>query len=95
MRKFMLALTALLTSVLLSAPAYAATPGDFAGGQHGGGRYPSITAALVSAIDDLSDVVGQVFSIIVSNPFFVLLVAAGLFTLGIRIFRKVKGAAKR
>ena len=92
MRKYMLALTALLTAALLSVPAYAS---DFAGdreGEVGGGRFSIST--VTSAMDDLADVVGQVFNVIVSNPFLVTLAAASLLTVGIRIFRKVKRAAK-
>ena len=91
MRKFMLALTALLTPVLLSAPAFAS---DFDGGQTGGGRLPSATRTLLSAVDDLADIVGQVFSLMAGNPLLVALLAAGLLGVGIRLFRKAKSAAR-
>lgn len=92
MRKYMLVLIALLTPLLLSIPAYAS---DFSGdreGEVGGGRYS--IERVTAAMDDLVDVVGQVFLVILSNPFLVVLVAAGLFALGVRIFKKVKSAAK-
>ena len=39
-------------------------------------------------------VMEQVWAVLVSNPFFLVLLAGSLLALGIRIFRKVKGAAK-
>ena len=96
MRKYVLALAALLTSVLLSAPAYA-SDGGFGGdrgGSIGGGRYSSDTATMVSAIDDVVDVMEQVWAIMVSNPLLVVFLAASLLIVGVRIFRKVKRAAK-
>ena len=91
MRKYMLALLALLTPVLLSIPAYASEipPREEQGPFNSPLRY------FKSALNDLVDIVGQVFSVIVSNPFLTVLVAASLFALGVRIFKKVKGAAKR
>ena len=92
MRKYMFVLMALLTPVLLSIPAYAS---DFAGdreGEVGGGRYT--VTALTKALGDVVDVMEQVWAVIVSNPFLVVLVAASLFAVGVRIFRKVKRAAK-
>ena len=93
MRKIMLALAVFLTPLLLSAPALA-SDGGFAGGQMGGGRNPSDTATIVSAMDDLVDIMGQVFNVMVSNPLLLVFLAAGLFTLGVKIFKKVKRAAK-
>ncbi len=89
MKKLILALTALLTPALLAAPAFASDFGnpDEVGG---GGRY----SKLVDAVGDLTDVMEQVFAIMVSNPLLVVLLAGSLFALGVRIFRKVKGAAK-
>lgn len=90
----MIALAALLTPVLLSVSAYA-SEGNFAGGQQGGGRDSvTDTKVLLSAMDDLTGVVGQVFTVIVSNPFLVVLAASSLLALGVRIFKKVKRTAK-
>ena len=95
MRKYVFALSALLTSVLLSVPAYAS---EFAGdgegtiGTPGAGRY-SIERVL-GAMGDLVEVMERLFAIMVSNPLFVVLLAGSLLTLGVRIFRKVKSAAK-
>ena len=92
MRKYVFALMALLTPVLLSVPAFAS---DFAGdreGEVGGGRYTVST--LVKAMHDVANVMEQVWIVMVSNPFLVVLVAAGLFTVGVRIFRKTRRAAK-
>ena len=88
MKKFTLALAALLTPVLLAAPAFASDFGDESGG--GGGRY----SKLVDAVGDLTDVMEQVFAIMTSNPLLLVLLAGSLLSLGIWIFRKVKGAAK-
>lgn len=49
---------------------------------------------VISAIDTLVSLVGKVFDVMVGNPLLVLFLAAGLFSLGIRIFRKAKSAAK-
>ena len=94
MRKYMLALVAFLTPVLLSLPAYA-SDGGFAGdrdGPVGGGRYS--IERVTTAMDDLVDVMEQVWTIMVSNPLLLVFLAAGLFALGVRIFKKVKGAAR-
>lgn len=89
MRKFTLALAAFLTPVLLSAPAYASEfVGD--GEQQGGGRAP----VFVRAMDDLVDIMEQVWAVMISNPVLLVFLAGGLFALGVRIFKKVKGAAK-
>lgn len=90
MKKLILALTALLTPVLLAAPAFASDFGspDEVGG---GGRD---FARLQHAVGDLADVMQQVFAIMMSNPLFLVLLAASLFSVGVWIFRKVKGAAK-
>lgn len=89
MKKFTLALAALLTPALLAAPAFAS---DFGNPDEvsGGGRY----GKLVNAVGDLTDVMEQVFAIMTSNPLLLVLLAASLFSVGIWIFRKVKGAAK-
>lgn len=90
MKKLILALTALLTPALLAAPAFASDFGspDEVGG---GGRD---FARLQHAVGDLADVMQQVFAIMMSNPLFLVLLAASLFSVGVWIFRKVKGAAK-
>lgn len=90
MKKLILALTALLTPVLLAAPAFASDFGspDEVGG---GGRD---FARLQHAVGDLADVMQQVFAIMMSNPLFLVLLAASLFSVGVWIFRKVKGASK-
>lgn len=92
MKKFTLALAALLTPVLLAAPAFASDFGEETGG--GAGRLDAQLVPIKRAIGDLVDVMEQVFAIMTSNPLLLVFLAAGLFALGIRIFRKVKGAAK-
>lgn len=89
MKKLMLALTALLTPALLAAPAFASDFGD-PDEVGGGGRY----SKLVNAVGDLADVMEQVFAIMTSNPLLLVFLAAGLLSLGVWIFHKVKGASK-
>lgn len=49
---------------------------------------------IISAMGSLVEVMGEVWKVMVSNPLLVVLLAGTLFTVGIRIFRKVKGAAR-
>lgn len=90
MKKLTLALAALLTPVLLVAPAFAS---DFGSPDevHGGGRD---MGRLLHAVDDLVDVMGGVWDVMTSNPLLLVLLAASLFSVGVWIFHKVKGAAK-
>lgn len=95
MRKYAVALAAFLTPLLLSVPAFAADAGD--GGfseSSGASRLDAQLVPIRRALGDLVEVMEQVFAVMVSNPLFVVLLAASLFALGIRIFRKVKRAAK-
>ena len=95
MRSFACALTAALTPMLLSVSAYAADGGGSFGNEPtGAGRLDAQLVPIKNALSDLAEVMEQVFAIMVSNPLLVVLLAASLFVLGIRIFRKVKGAAK-
>lgn len=49
---------------------------------------------VITAMDTLVELVSKVFSVMVGNPYLVVLVSAGLFGVGIRLFRKAKGAAR-
>ena len=49
---------------------------------------------VINAISTLIELVGPVFTVMIANPLLVVFLAASLLTLGIRIFRKLKGAAK-
>ena len=51
-------------------------------------------AAVTAAIPTLTSAVSGVFDLMVANPYLVVLLAAGLVTTGISIFRKSKRAAK-
>ena len=95
MRKFTLVLAALLTLALLAVPAFAADAGggDFGGG-NGASRLDAQLVPIKRALGDLADVMEQVFAVMVSNPLLLVLLAGSLFAVGVRIFRKVKGAAK-
>ena len=93
MRRYIFALSAFLTPVLLSAPAYASEFGG-EGEQHGASRLDVQLLPVTRALGDLVDVMEQVFSIMVSNPLLAVILAGSLFALGVRIFKKVKSAAK-
>ena len=51
-------------------------------------------APVTTAMSTLVTVMGAVWEVMVANPLLVVFLAASLFSVGIRIFRKVKGAAK-
>ena len=93
MQKYVFCLSAFLTPLLLSAPAYAS---EFAGDgeQHGASRLDVQLVPITRALGDLVDVMEQVFAIMVSNPLLVVFLAGSLLTVGIRIFRKIKSAAR-
>ena len=54
----------------------------------------STLAPIITAMGSLVDVMGKVWEVMTANPLLVVFLAASLFSVGIRIFRKVKGAAK-
>ena len=54
----------------------------------------STLAPIITGMGSLVEVMGEVWKVMTSNPLLVVLLAASLFTIGIRIFRKVKSAAK-
>ena len=49
---------------------------------------------VITAIGTLVEIVGQVFTVMTSNPLLVVFLAGSLLTLGIRLFCKLKSAAK-
>lgn len=49
---------------------------------------------VISAMESLVDVMSKVWAVMLGNPLLVVFLAASLFGVGIRIFRKVKGAAR-
>ena len=51
-------------------------------------------APIISAMGSLVEIMGEVWNVMTGNPLLVVFLAAGLFGVGIRIFRKVKSAAK-
>ena len=51
-------------------------------------------APVTTAMSTLVTVMGQVWEVMVANPLLVVFLAASLLSVGIKIFRKVKGAAK-
>lgn len=51
-------------------------------------------SAVTTAMSTIVTVMGQVWEVMVSNPILVVFLAASLLAVGIRLFRKIKGAAK-
>lgn len=49
---------------------------------------------VITAMGDLVDIVGKVFTMMLGNPYLVTLMGAGLLAVGIRLFRKAKSAAR-
>ena len=58
------------------------------------GSTATTLAPVITAMGDLVDIVGEVFTVMLGNPYLVLFMAAGLFGVGIRLFRKAKSAAR-
>ena len=51
-------------------------------------------APIVSSIGTITELVGEVFTVMTSNPLLVVFLGGSLLTVGIRFFRKLKNAAK-
>ena len=51
-------------------------------------------SAVTTAMSTMVTVMGQVWEVMVSNPMLVVFLAASLLAVGVRLFRKIKGAAK-
>lgn len=49
---------------------------------------------IITAMGTLVEVMGEVWKVMTANPLLLVFLAASLFGVGIRIFKKVKGAAK-
>ena len=49
---------------------------------------------VITAMGTLVEIMGEVWEVMVANPLLVVFLAGSLFGVGIRIFKKVKGAAK-
>lgn len=56
---------------------------------------PTTLAPIVSSMTTLVDIMGEVWSVMTGNPLLVFFLGVSLFSVGIRVFKKVKGAAKR
>ena len=54
----------------------------------------STLAPIITGMGSLVDIMEQVFAIMVSNPLLVVFLSGSLLTVGIRIFRKIKSAAR-
>ena len=51
-------------------------------------------APIVTAMGSLVEVMGEVWEVMTANPLLLAFLGAALFSLGVTIFRKVKGASK-
>mgnify|MGYP007062347668 FL=1 len=58
------------------------------------GTSTSTLAPIITAMGSLVEVMGEVWDVMTSNPLLLVFLAASLFGVGIRIFRKVKSAAR-
>ena len=59
-----------------------------------GGADASTLTPVITAIDTVVSLVGEVFDVMTGNPLLVVFLAGGLLSFGIRMFRKAKSAAK-
>lgn len=50
--------------------------------------------AVLSATDTVANLMGKVWNIMTANPLLTVIVAAGVLTIGLGIFKKVKKTAK-
>jgi len=51
-------------------------------------------AAILASMTTITDLVTSVWELMTSNPLLTLFLAAGLLTIGVRVFRQIKRAAK-
>ena len=51
-------------------------------------------APITTAMGTVVEVTGQVFTVMVNNPLLVVFMASSLLVMGVRLFRKLKGAAR-
>lgn len=51
-------------------------------------------AVLLSQVSTLATLMGEVWTIMVANPLLAVMLAAALVTVGIRLFKRIKAAAK-
>lgn len=58
------------------------------------GTDTSTLEPIITAMGSLVEVMGEVWKVMTSNPLLLVFLAGSLFAVGIRIFRKVKSAAK-
>lgn len=58
------------------------------------GTDASTLAPIITGMGSLVEVMGEVWNVMTSNPLLVVFLAGSLFSVGIRIFKKVKSAAR-
>ncbi len=51
-------------------------------------------AAVLGAMDTVTSLMGEVWTLMTSNPYLTLFVAAALIPIGVGIFRSIKNAAR-
>ena len=79
--------------LLTGATAFALTPVALASEGSGGSGSGGMSAVL-GAFDTVVSLMNKVWELMTSNPLLTLFLAAGLLTIGVRVFRQIKRAAK-
>lgn len=55
---------------------------------------PTGMDAVLAATDTVASLMGKVWNVMTSNPLLTLVLAAGVLTIGLSVFRKVKRTAR-
>ena len=79
--------------LLTGATAFELTPVALASEGSGGSGSGGMSAVL-GAFDTVVSLMNKVWELMTSNPLLTLFLAAGLLTIGVRVFRQIKRAAK-
>lgn len=80
-------------AVLAAGTAFALAPVALAA-EGSGGTTEGGMPAVLGAFDTVTSLMGNVWTLMTSNPLLTLFLAAGLLSIGVRAFRQIKKAAK-
>lgn len=80
--------------LLTGATAFALTPVALASEGSTGSAGSGGMSAVLGAFDTVVSLMNKVWELMTSNPLLTLFLAAGLLTIGVRVFRQIKRAAK-
>lgn len=81
------------TGLLAGGAMFAMSPVAFAA-EGGGGTGAGGMSAVLGAFDTVTSLMNSVWELMTSNPLLTLFLAAGLLSIGVGAFRKIKSAAK-